>query len=106
MQIVYYTWLALAAVYILSKEATATGNHRAFLTMGVIVVGVLSITMVLSFHNAMGRMRHRLRYIYETYFDAVQRRGLFLDPGRRFYITTLMVGACIIPAIFTLTLLW
>jgi hypothetical protein len=100
VQIAYYTWLLLAAVYILSR------NHQSVLaaivlSVGSIVVGVFSITFIWRLHSSMGKFRSRLSYIYETYFTEGQRKALHLYAGRHYFVTFLLSFIAGVASVFT-----
>ncbi len=100
VQITYYTWLLLAAVYILSR------NHQSVcaqtgLSIGSILVGFFSIAFILSFYRSMRKFRGRLNQIYNsTYFTAEQRTALHLHAGKHRFVTTLLAFICAVASLF------
>jgi hypothetical protein len=103
-QITYYTWLLLAALYILSQRPNL--NERAFLQAGVICVGVLSVTLIWSFYSSVKKFRLRLDSIYHTYFTQIERTDLQLEAAEpRVFVCWLLTAACIIASCFTLKII-
>ena len=74
LQLTYYTWLLLAALYVLSGKASP--NARAFLEVGTGVVGLFSVLMLWGFQTSMKRLRSRLRTLYDRYFDKDEQISL------------------------------
>jgi hypothetical protein len=101
VQITYYTWLLLAALYVLSRNQQTSDNAKAFLATGTILVGVASISFICSFHRSMAGFRRRLRTLYSKYFDADERQELNLDASDHYLMTFLLSAACFMASGFT-----
>ena len=75
-QVTYYTWLVLAAVYILSR---ALSDMKILLVGGTCAVGLFSLAVIVYFQFAVERHRSRLAHIYVDYFTENERERLGLD---------------------------
>jgi hypothetical protein len=100
VQITYYTWLLLAAVYILSRTHPSV-RAMIVLSAGSLVVGLFSILFILSLQSSMGKFRSRMNRIYETWFTEEQRTALHLHVGTHFFATALLSLMCGVASIFT-----
>jgi hypothetical protein len=105
VQITYYTWLLLAALYIISRNYGAASIVRTVLAAGTLLVWVLSTFIIWDFHRSMAKFRRRLRYIYETYFDDKQRKGLGLDASDHYFMTILSLLVCAVASLFTFAII-
>ena len=100
-QITYYTWLLLAALYILSKQVRP--DEKATIAAGIFVVGVASIATLWTFQSAINQFRRRLNYIYQTYFDEADRGGMGLSAKEAHYgVVAMLTAVCLIASVFTL----
>jgi hypothetical protein len=98
-QVTYYTWLLLAALYILARGLPAA---RMVLLIGALVVGALSIGTLVHFQRAMGRFRERLNQIYRLYFTPQEVQGLGLDATSKHpYVVRVLGATCAVASIFT-----
>ncbi|MEH2503700.1 hypothetical protein V1290_002511 [Bradyrhizobium sp. AZCC 1578] len=75
-QVTYYTWLVLAALYILSRAFPVA---KEVLVWGTCAVGFISFFVLLNFQSSIERHRKRLASIYEDYFTERERKRLGLD---------------------------
>jgi hypothetical protein len=98
-QVTYYTWLVLAALYILSRAFPAA---KGILVGGTCVVGLLSFVVLWHFQNGIERHRNRLAHIYEDYFtkDECWRLGLDATSKHRTACAILSL-AVVVAAAFT-----
>ncbi|MBR1241592.1 hypothetical protein JQ620_15795 [Bradyrhizobium sp. AUGA SZCCT0274] len=99
-QVTYYTWLLLAALYILSRQLK---SDILVLQVGVVAVTAASIAILWTFQRNINRFRERLNYIYGKYFDEAERKGLGLnatDPHRGVVLFLTLV--CVVAGGFTL----
>ena len=101
VQITYYTWLLLAALYILAGNQQTSDNAKAFLGAGTIIVGVASVIFIWSFHRSMAKFRARLRHLYSIYFDKDQRENLALDASNHYVMSFVLSAVCVIASFFT-----
>jgi hypothetical protein len=100
-QITYYTWLLLAALYILSRQIKSE-DTTMILKAGVGAVTGASISILWAFQAAINRFRKRLGYIYATYFDETDRIGLGLDAKDSHRgVVGLLTLVCLIAGLFT-----
>ena len=105
VQITYYTWLLLAALYIISRNYGPTSIVRTVLAVGTLLVWLFSTYIICSFHCSMAAFRRRLRHIYQTYFDQNQRNGLGLDASDHYFMTILFLLVCAVASFFTFALI-
>jgi lysylphosphatidylglycerol synthetase-like protein (DUF2156 family) len=93
-QITYYTWLVLAALYLLSRSFVP---GTTVLFYGTFVVGILSIVTLIYFHLAIGRFSKRLDHIYADYFTDEERTRLCLETtiGHWFVMIILVLTAAV-----------
>jgi hypothetical protein len=99
-QITYYTWLLLAALYILAKAGDQSA--KIVLLIGVVAVGGLSTQLLLNFQSSIDRFRKRLDHIYATYFDKDEQKGLGLDAtSKHASVVRVLIAACLIASAFT-----
>ena len=103
-QVTYYTWLLLAALYVLSRDFGCCG--KLLLSGGALVVGILSFAVLRHFQAGIERFRKRLDFIYDKYFRAKEEgedEGLGLDAATRHRtVVRVLYAACFAASIFTL----
>ena len=102
-QVTYFTWLLLAALYILSGKASP--NARSFLEMGAGLVGLFSVGTLLSFHRSMSGFRKRLRAIYDKFFDKPDHATFVLNAEDHYHVVGLLIAACLVASGFTIYLI-
>lgn len=106
VQITYYTWLLLAALYVLSRSETASQGNKLILAAGVVLVGALSISVVVIFQLSMNRFRKRLNAVHQTYFTERDRKALHLDAqSQHLLVTVLLIAVCVVASIFTFSVI-
>jgi hypothetical protein len=105
VQITYYTWALLAALYLISKNQDINTAMKAVLAVGSLAVGGFSSYIIWSFHRSMAAFRRRLRHIYKTFFDEEQRRNLGLNADDHYSLTILLIAVCLIASVFTVVLI-
>jgi hypothetical protein len=79
LRIVYYTILALAAVYALAKASNATENLKAFFIFCSFAVTLFSVFWVWQFQISMRKFRTRLVGLYAESFTDEERTVLRLE---------------------------
>jgi len=82
LQIIYYTILVLAAIYILAKPETASANLRAFFIFCTAGLTFFSIWKVWEFQLAIKKFRIRLAQLYDEFFTETQRSNLCLEASK------------------------
>jgi hypothetical protein len=88
-QITYYTWLVLAALYILSSRFTP---GKLVLFYGTLVVALVSILTLFNLQHEIERFCKRLSYIYAEYFEKDDREGLGFNTTTRHWVVTVMLS--------------
>jgi hypothetical protein len=103
-QVTYYTWLVLAALFILSKQVPQ--QPKLILMGGVVICGLLSVGTLLSFKKSITRFRKRLNFIYQTYFDERERTELGLEADEPHSdVVSILMATCALAAVFTFALM-
>jgi len=99
VQITYFTWVLLAALYLLARANT---NETWLLKPGAAAVGALSVLTVLWFGWSIQRLQWRLKYIYRTYFTKLEEVELCLKAGPWHWAQTgVLAVVCAAAAYFT-----
>jgi hypothetical protein len=103
-QITYYTWLLLAALYILSRSFEP---GKCVLLLGAVVAGGFSVLTLWHFQASIERMRERLNQIYRVYFTDQERIGLGLDATTQHaYVVGVLTAICVVATGFTAWAIW
>jgi hypothetical protein len=103
LQVTYYTWLMLAALYLLARALPAEPYVREALLGGTVLVGFFSACILLSFQRSIGRFCERLARIYKDYFTQSERERLGLDATNKHRLTGgILVSSVLIAAAFTI----
>ncbi len=104
-QVTYYTWLLLAALYVLSRDFECCG--KLLLCVGAVVVGILSFSVLRHFQAGIERFRERLKYIYGKYFGTAERQGLALDATTKHRtVVRVLYAACFVASAFTVVAIY
>jgi hypothetical protein len=98
-QVTYYTWLVLAAFYVLSR---AFPGIKTELLWATCALGFLSIFILTDFQRAMKRFRDRLANIYADYFTKSERERLRLDAtSSHWFIAGILYLSVVVATFFT-----
>jgi hypothetical protein len=101
LQLTYYTWLLLAALYILSRQLTSS-DIATILKIGVGAVTAGSISILWGFQIAINRFRARLAHIYEKHFDEPDRTGMGLNAADSHVgVVIILTLVCLVAGGFT-----
>lgn len=101
-QVTNYTWLVLAALYILSRKFTAGTVGNDLLIGGAFVVGIVSLLVLWDFQSSIERFRNRLAHVYEDYFTKGECERLGLDAkSKHRYISAILSFAVVVATAFT-----
>ena len=79
-QVTNYTWLVLAALYILSRKFTAGTVGNDLLIGGAFVVGIVSLLVLWDFQSSIERFRNRLALSMRTISRKVNASALASMP--------------------------
>jgi hypothetical protein len=107
IQVTYYTWLLLAALYILARSVDV--SLKPVLLGGTFLVGAISIVILCFFQWSIHRFRRRLDHVYDVYFTPYERTRLGLNATTRRWRTvllhsipvSLLIATCLVASIFT-----
>lgn len=103
LQLTYYTWLLLAAIYILADKLSP--NAQSFLEVGAAFVGLFSVMLLWSFQRSMSQFRRRLRALYNKFFDKADHVPFVLNADDHYLVVGLLMAACLVASGFTIYLI-
>ena len=99
-----YAALAQAAIFAVTGKAGP--NYRALLVTASIIVAILSIYSIWLAENSMAKFRLRLNYIYQRYFDEMEREELKLDAQATYFFPAMLSLVCLFACCVNLFLTW